>query len=423
MAGHKLLMSLLTVAILAFVLMWLLPVFGIAGASVVAVVALAAGLYFIGSAIGVVKSPLTKQTSAIIGIIGIFAFVFMSGISLGGFFPAGQIATTTQPPVSSGVITGVSLAACTGSVNPQNLGDAATGVVNAYDTTVDNPTSAAVNSEINVFHADSIASAGTSNFVAKLTDTTAGSLTGIQVGDVVTLVGNRSQSYYATSKEGICITGASPIINLDVQGIQTEANLQSTLYDSTGAVEASTTVTNSVIDYNESLSANEEKTYFYRIKNNGANAGYNLGGIAFAELTNVSNVKPSGADTALFDLVPTPDYMKNIVVQMNSTGTNTQTVSYTPYKLKTPVLLTEFTHRQYQVTVKASANDPIENQGAATMSGVAISAFDVQDVKASSGSIVKNSIDDGTSSSLDVGLLETFTSPEGNQAGVLVMFR
>lgn len=298
-------------------------------------------------------------------------------------------------------------------VNPDNVGKAATITVNYYDLVAANPFNAAVDVNPTVFYKNG----DLKTPVATSTDTSAYSLTGFNVGDVLYAYSGGT-SYYADSIEGLCVDTTAFPVKGSAYTIPTEANMQSTIYADSGSSNELSAGTASEDDYTVALGANQKEDFYYKLKTNVANKAFRLGGIGTLAFYNISSVYVT--DSA-YQPAFSPTFMKNIDVKVNETGTAT-TISktYTLYKLSTPLVLKNWESKETRFLVETdSTKDPDGGGGTSSFDGFGVMAFDSTYAQATDGSMIDD-VYQHVDAQSDVGLSQTVASPLGKTMGALV---
>ena len=289
--------------------------------------------------------------------------------------------------------------------------------LNGYNLAVDSPYADAANSgTAYIFKSDKLTDGTASTFVSSGSDTTAGAVTGVKVGEVVALGGGNT-SFVIEPVDGLCINGQQVAVVLKSHGIQTIGSMDSTNYDSTGSTELGAG-TQSIM-YTAAMGASEEAVFYHRIKNNGANADFWLGAVGLATFTNISDAFPGGPSAGLFTKVGTPLFLKDAVINTSHTspGTlSTMTRSYTPYKLYSPVLLTEFQEFKYQYNVKSTTSDPVGAVNTTAWSGVVGIGLDMCWVRGTDGKMYFD-FWDHTATEGNCGATEGVASPNEDNTG------
>ena len=310
---------------------------------------------------------------------------------------------------------------CKDVVSPELFGKAATITINAYDMESNTPYSSAVD-------VNPTALLVNGQVVSTLTDTSAASVTsGVKVGDVISFRGG-SSSYYldptfkvdGKEYESYCVTTQQVNIELSAHSVAAESNLAITGYDSTGATELSSGAS-SQEDYYITAGADEQGTFYIKLKNNIANKAYNHYAWAIAKFYNISSVKPHTG----YVKVATPKHLEGVDILVNETSGNTISINkdYAAYVRSSPLMLHEFDSVKVQFDYETDAsNDPIATTHNQYFNGVAIVSKDAAWARGADGQYYLDFYQHDTTAA-DVGLDETETSPLGKQSGVLIEFR
>lgn len=344
-----------------------------------------------------------------IGAIALPASIsnMLSGVGL----PAAEITPAIEP------IAGVSVLSCIDkakALNPDNLGKSATITVNGYDQESNTPYSAAIDiNPVSFYRNDNTAM----NHVLATTDTSAYSLTGLNVGDTIYTYGG-SATYYMDAREGVCINVVGFPLELSGHAIAAESDMEAKLYADSGANNELSSGTATHDDYTVALGANAEEDFYFKLKVNSANKAFQLGGIATAKMFNISSVNVISSN---FAKIPTPKYLESVGILVNETATTVAiTKDYTVFKRNTPLMLHEWESVEIKVVVETDAtNDPIDKGGSADANNFAIIAIDAAWSRGDAG-ISELDIYQHDSAEGNVGLVETVTSPLGGQVGVMV---
>ena len=353
-------------------------------------------------------------------VIGVIALVFIGAIALpasigamwsGVSIPTGEITPDITTPVA-----GVSVLSCIDkarALNPDNVGKAATIPVNAYDQESNTPYSAAVDINPVDFYRngnDAI------NHVVTTTDTTAYSLTGLNVGDTIYVYGG-SATYNLDSIEGMCITTVGFPLSMSGHAIATESDMEAKLYADSGSNNELSSGTASEDDYTVALGANAEEDFYLKLKVNTANKAFQLGGIATAKFHNITSVEVISSN---FNKIATPKYLEGISVLVNESSSATISEDYTVYKRTTPLMLHEWESIEVKIVVETDpTNDPVDAGGSTNANNFAIIAVDSAWSRGDAG-ISELDIYQHDSAEGNVGLVETVASPLGGQVGVMV---
>ena len=369
---------------------------------------------------------LNKRTAMWTAIISLVVFFGMTAVG-----PVGQLisginpfhtASVVAPATVQSVAPATGTLSCKDSVPAELLGKPATITVNAYDMESNTPYSAAVD-----VNPTSLLVNG--QVVSTLTDTSAYSISsGVVVGDVISFRGGSSTYYLdptfkVNGKEykTYCVGSQEVNVELSAHAVTSESNLQMTGYDSTGATELSSGTADQE-DYYITASANEQGTFYLKLKNNIANKAYNFDAWAIAKFYNISSIKPHSG----YVKVVTPKSLEGINILVNETTGNTLSIykDYAVYaRSDGPLMLHEFDSVKVQFDYETDpSNDPIATTHNQYFNGVAILSKDAAWARGADGQYYLDFYQHDTSGG-DVGLAETATSPLGKQDGVLIEFR
>lgn len=353
-------------------------------------------------------------------VIGVVLLLFMGAIAvpasisniLGGVeIPMGDVTPVDLAPEAA-----VSTLSCiekAKALNPDNLGKAATITVNGYDQESNTPYSAAIDINPVSFYRNGNDAV---NHVLATSDTSAYSLTGLNVGDTIYTYGG-SATYYMDAREGICINVVGFPLELGGHAVAAESDMEAKLYADSGSNNELSSGTASEDDYTVALGANAEEDFYYKLKVNSANKAFQLGGIATAKFYNITGVD---VESSNFVKIPTPSYLENVDILVNETASTTISKDYTVFKRTVPLMLHEWESIEVKIIVETDAtNDPIDAGGASGANNFAIIAVDSAWSRGDSGTSILD-IYQHDSAEGNVGLVETVASPLGGQIGVMV---
>lgn len=364
---------------------------------------------------------LNRMLMLTVGVAGV-AFSLMSAGVLSGFnlFGLGTASVTQPTAIQVSVPSGQ--AACQSSIADDIKGTAATLDVNAWDLESNSPYVAAVDVPCWVFKNDP---GVPTNYVTTITDTSAGTITGLSVGDTAYIYCGGA-TYYTDPVEGLCVNDQRKPVNLNTHIAEAVTSLDITAYDRTGSATLTAGATD-VTDYNISLGADQEDAIELRLQVNSADNAWNHCGWALG-INNATDFKPIGGDFG-GDYVKdsTPLFLKNIANVMltenspASTGPNSNTtLTYTPYVLSAPVMLSEWDLLQDRFSIQASSSDPIgdahNSTGITWFAGV---SFDCQYARGDDGKMYLDYFNH-TSTQTNAGVIEDFASPTGGLGGVTI---
>ena len=358
---------------------------------------------------------LNKQASMVVLALSVVALIFVGAISM----PSGTTADVTRfTSITGDVIPATGLDAClmqAKNINPDNVGKAATGTVNAYDQESNTPYSAAV--DVNPVYFWKL---GAEEAAKSTSDTSAYSLTGYNVGDIIYSAGG-STTYYVDNVNAFCIDRVNFDYSMDAHKVVGEADMQTKLYADAGANNELSAGTASEDDYTVALGANEEEDFYLKIKTNVANEAFNFAGVATTRFYNITDVSVMDSSLHDFTKVATPKFLQSVDVKVNESGTaTTLSKDYVLYKRLTPMLMQEWASVEIKVIVETdSTNDPDAGGGTSTVDGFALIAVDASAARGDDGKL-HTDIYQHDSAEATTGLSETVTSPLGGEIGVLV---
>jgi len=284
-----------------------------------------------------------------------------------------------------------------------NAGDGATITFNAYDLEQSTETSQAV--PISVYNQNGVKLQDVDSYMSST------SLTNAVVGDTLSLAGGNS-SYYVDPANDLGIDSIQKTFKIGAHKIQTEANMLITGYDDTASTALSAADNSSQEDYQISLGASQEKSIYFKVTNNAADAMFRVGGVCTGTEGNVSAFKP--ADN-LWEEAIVPDGLSDAISWFNNGNEQTTGELDKCWRLKVPIDLHEFDDVKYKFTIKAKTTDPTQNEG----SEAYLLFLDGAHAESSDGTMIfdfyKHDETEGS-----VGLAETSASPAGLQLGSLI---
>lgn len=425
MVLNKMFLSIVAVLVLA----WLsVSVFGVTGglfATILAITVIVQVMRLTGFGAEFVSGiPIIGQFNPKVQVyatvIGVIILLFMGAIALPASIStmlSGVGVPAEITPTIPGITPAVSVLSCieqAKAINPDNLGKAATVTVNGYDQESKTPYAAAIDiNPVSFYMNDNQAV----NHVLATTDTSAYSLTGLNVGDTIYAYGG-SATYYLDAIEGICITTVGYPLPLDGHAIAAESDMEAKLYADSGSNNELSSGTATYDDYTVALGASAEEDFYFKLKVNKASKAFQLGAIATAKFYNISSVDVSSGN---FVKVPTPSYLESVNIKVNETGTATTiTKDYTVFKKTTPLLLHEWESIEVKIIVETDpTNDPAAGGGTSNANNFAIIALDSAWARGDDGTSTLD-IYQHDSAEGNVGLVETVASPLGGQVGVMV---
>lgn len=354
-----------------------------------------------------------KKQILLYGSLGLI----LVGLFTGGYLSISKITSWTSPATFEGETVqptpsepAPTAAEC--AVTEELRGKQSTVTINAYDLEANNPYSSQVSSATTVW----VFKDGT--FLQKIDDVTSKDIT-VPAGSSLSFYGGNG-SLYVDTLEGYCVNSLDASVDLDVHSVQSEGNMQVTMYDETASSTLSAGDSDQE-DYYVTMGSGEEKAVYFKLKNNGANAAFHWGGLAVAEFYNISSVEPASG----FSAEATPDFLSSQDIQVNETSGNKQTINkdFKLFKKNSVEKLSEWESNKIQITVESdSSNDPIASTHNINFNGFGLMALDATYARGADGEMYHDVHDHGASES-NVGLTETVTSPLGKEVGALVEAR
>jgi hypothetical protein len=291
--------------------------------------------------------PLSKQSSAVLGVILLFVVAYYGGW-LSGIMPS---ASVTSPYTPAGSITGQTASGCAAAVNPQILGKAATLTINPYDLESNTPYSAPVGAGYLAFKNGA--------FLAEKANTA--TITNLAVGDVVDIYGKSNSSYYVEDATGTCINAEQDTIQLNAHAAAADTSMRLICYASDGTV-LNAASNSSQGDYNLTQGAGAVDVVKCIIKTNAANKAYWLKGIATGK--NGNGTKDITVVSPGWTQVPTPTFLTSGAFTVNkacaTVGTGNMSMPYMhTYSVSSPVKLSQWAESTIMLQASADAStDP-----------------------------------------------------------------
>jgi hypothetical protein len=359
--------------------------------------------------LGILRTiPLPKRSVTILGVVvaGIMFFTGAFSVVL-TMLPTMPTAAPTAATITSPTTTETTSTAVSNciekvkAVNPNLVGKAATVTINAYDMASNTPYSSAV---------DTTAYIVSDGQVVKTTDTSSYSMSGYSVGDVISVYGG-SSSYYLADKKDVCIDKEQFPLELDAYAVVAQSDLQITGYDDTGATTLSAGTTPGEEDYDITIGADGEESFYLKIKVNVANKAFNLYGVATTVANDIDECEPQ--DT-VFTEVPAPRWLKGLSVANETSEENLTGVNFDTWVLPEPILLTEWESKKYQFNFKASSTDPTTNSDFGSSDMCIVCFFDAVWDRGDDGKLYLDFYTHDSSES-DVGMAGLPTLPVGKQ--------
>ena len=331
------------------VLMWLFSAFAGFELLSISTVLLAIFTLLLLQKFGVFRAlPIPKRQETIALIIVGVILLFTGGFSFIGLDFSGMITGATITPAAP---TSAAVQTCKASIPSENLGKSATVTINAYNKESNTPYSSAVDTQVYIVDDE--------GNVVKSSDTTAYSLQSYSTGDVISVYGGDS-SYYVDPKENICIDKSAFPLDLDVHAAVAASNLQITCYDNTGSATLSSGTNSSQEDYDITIGADGEDSFYCKLKVNVANKAYNLYAVGTLVSNDIDECEPQDS---VWTAIDTPKFLDGIGVGAvsSSDADAISDGSYNTWILPEPILMTEWETKKYQFNFAASSTDPATN--------------------------------------------------------------
>lgn len=344
--------------------------------------------------------PFNKQTNLYLAIGGLLILLFTAPAMFGNL--QSELGLTTAEVTTVETTSQVAAAGCV--VSEELKGKQATVDIDYFD--VESDTESEVTGNITVFDQDG-------NKVADQISTDS-DLT-VAAGSVLDVAGNTT-TYYIDPISGICVDSLKKNVRGNAHTIAGDGDMQVVGYDDT----ASTTLnTDTYSDYYIDMSADEETTVYFKLKTNTADKAMNFAGWAVAEFNDIDSVTAMDSDGISFSKVFTPDYLENVDIKVNETGSTTITEDYTVFKANSNVLLHEYDELKVKFKVTADSSAPSDADGTADVDGFAVMAFDSAGAKGSDGEIYYDFYQHDENEG-NVGMFEAVDSPQGLTTGAMV---
>ncbi|MCK4714566.1 MAG: hypothetical protein KAT35_03250, partial [Candidatus Aenigmarchaeota archaeon] len=231
------------------------------------------------------------------------------------------------------------------------------------------------------------------------------------VGDIV-YVYCGGTSYYTEPIEAQCIDQVNTPVNLLAHAIISESSVSMTCYDNTGAVGCSAADNTTIGDYDITLGANGDDSYYVRVKNNVAVKAFNFGGFAVKVSNDIDDAYPIAGSVLTSKVLP--KFLKGLNIASDDAGVNNFTsASYTYlYQLPAPILLSQWQFQDYGFTIEGGGTDPAETNVFNTADSVITCAVDSQYAKGSDGTVKLLPYAD-TLAQANVGVTEDILAPVG----------
>ena len=303
------------------------------------------------------------------------------------------------------------LTACQATLTAEELDDAASITLNAYDIAAAAGYGTVVDLTTNCrFYKNGNQGA---NFIMTSAATSATSLaTQWSIGDTAYIYCG-GDGYYAEPIEGLCIDAKTYPLNIRAYGITTAATgVDIAGFDKNhNALTAAGNTTTG--DYDITLGANGEERVYIELTQNVAKKAYNVGAVATAVFNDIDEFEPI-AGQGLTQVVE-PNFLKNIQVSDDGvTAAGNHTLTYDVWKLDAPVLLLEWQDIEFGMTISAGATDPTATDNVwSTVDGGVVCVLDSTYSKGSDGGEYLDIHNHVTDSEADVGFTNLVHFPVG----------
>jgi len=292
-------------------------------------------------------------------------------------------------------------------VSDELRGKTSTGDVNAYDQESATPYSAAVDTTA-YYYMDGV-------FQAVVTDTSGATANG-SIGDVLTTYGGGT-TYYG-DMQTFCLDKARPPIELSVHTIVDDTDMVITGYQDDGT-SALTTGTTDEEDYEIALGANEDYTFYLKLKTNVANKMFRLGGICTIANGDVDkcDLNEAGWSQGLV-----PSFMSNTNVAYNDSLALNLTGGYEKcWYPSTPVDMHQWDSVKYQFLISSDSSGTDAQDGASATATGDLCIVQFLDAQWARGDGQMHlDVHDHSVDQSNVGLSETLTSPYQKDTGVII---
>lgn len=355
---------------------------------------------------------LPKKTGTYVWV-GAIVFAFL----VGSFAPFG-ISTATLFPGTIGPGPGpgpIPSTECAASVADDIRGTSATVTVYSYDYASNSPATTSANNAVLYFkNGEYRGSLGV--------DTAGGSITNVAVGETLTFYDDGTNSSGYTEQKSVCVDAQRKTVNLISYNATYDERVDITCYDDTGGSVCSTGTNSSSEDYDITMGADEETTFYLKVKNSAPNTAFRLGGVATIADQDVDSCKPvSGqgfTEIAVPEFLDATVYLTDVSVY-NAVGTGNETVTGwdNVWVLSSPLMLLEWESVKYQFTIESGSNDPTTSPG---LSDVCAVVFLDSTTSLASDLSVKDMIYQDSDSQSNIGVIENTTHPLGGADGVVI---
>jgi len=287
-----------------------------------------------------------------------------------------------------------------------NIGDAATVTTNVYDAQANSQTEIAV-----TLYAYLTSGVKLVNGVASTTD-----ISTAVVGDTLLLSGGDA-TYYMDEKTGVSVSKGTQVVDMVGHTAAAETSLAVTGYDS----DMNTLTAGGVAqcDYNVTLGADADKTYYFKLANQDADSLFRGGAICTFSYNSTSAEDFTVIDSR-FEKATLPKQMDDsgiTVYRSDGGGTTTKTGYDYCYKFKEKMYdLSEWQEITVKTLFESGSTDPVNGN-----SGFGLLFVDAGYAQSLSGeSIFDFYRHDDNERVTEVGISDTRTDPEGLTSGAIV---
>jgi hypothetical protein len=404
---------LLVILVFVVTMLFVAPYLGVSGIPMIVLLTAA-----IVGGLALMKSTNVFKLSRMQGIALLAVPLFVVGMYSGWLVTYGITPATLglAPATTAGIVTPTAVAPSTAqaackehvaSTNSDAVGTAASLVFAGWDLESNTPYSSTVNIGTDCF----IYVNGNEavNYAGPTTATSSTAHTALaNVGDIIYVYCGGS-SYYTEPVEALCVDSVNFPVNLMTHTAIAETNAKLSCYDNTGAVACSTADNTSIGDWDITLGAGSDDSFYIRTKANVAVKAWNFMGFAIMVNNDIDDARPISGQG--FTSAVVPKFLKGLTVSPGTAGStnNLSTASYDYYyKRPSPVLMSQWQYNDYGFTIEASdSSDPAETNIFSTADSVIICALDGQYAKGTDGKIHLNAYAE-TIAQANVGITELF---------------
>lgn len=325
------------------------------------------------------------------------------------------LSTASYTGAVTSPITSVSATECAARVSDEVRGQSATVNLEGYDMESNTPYASNKIGLVDYYYQifDNSGNGGAIKSSAGGT-----SISSVSGGNVIKMweKGSNQTSAYMDPIE-VCVDQLQKTVEVNVHTPVAQSNMQITGYDKTGSAGLSAGTVAGSEDYDITLGADGEETFYLELANNVANKMFRLGALAVVANNDIDSCKPVDA---VWQEVPVPDFL-DIAIANDTTGTWNITGGYDKtYVLASPVELSEWEDVKYKFTIKAGSTDPATQNVKWSLDDNCIVCFlDVAYSRGESGTVTQGFFvpDDGEA---DVGVAEDYVYPIGKTTCVAI---